>query len=434
MRARQLAQGVVVPVLAAIAGWAAALWHAMADAGIALVAALLLPVATLLAGGIVMSGGASQTALVGPLIAADLLFIGWLARSAATSETALPREAKAPANALLLFLGWALLATYLDGQSVTPLLRVALYAAVTIQLARAGTSRRFLYAAVMVFAVWNVAGGALEGQSRLVGLYVGDPAQMGALILAALTPLVTRELRFLGWQLAALVLVYGLWLTQTRSVWFATIVVGAVWFTGRRSTGRGRTVLVLGVVALIGFEFVGLVTERLDLNADSASYRVDSIMNGIRSGLAHPIFGSGWAHVEYVDGQGQIVQGVEAVVPYNLFINVFTSVGLPGLVLFGAFLWTLLGPLVRRKDAPLLFVGAVLAMSLTEMTIYAGSLLTVLFFIYAGIGLNRPDRLEELPGDDGDGGRVPAGDDEAVLGATARGRDRLWVGQRARRA
>jgi hypothetical protein len=385
--------------LTALSVWAGLKLPLIAGAVLALLVGLLVPGAALLPGSIIATSGGLQTSFVGPLIAADLVMIFWLSRTLGVGpNTRLRSGTRGPIVVLVTFLGWAIFTSGLSGESITPLLRISLYAAILIQLSKAWTNARVLYAVVMAFALINVVGGVAQGQSRLVGLYVGDPAQMGALILAGLIPMVAKELRFPGWWIASGVLVAGLWLTQTRIVWFATIVATTAFIMSRRITRfrRGAVLLILGVGALIGFKVVGEVTFRLGLNADSADYRLDNIAAGLRSGLAHPLTGAGWANPVAVDNLGQVHQGTSTALPYNLFVNVFAATGFPGVILLSLFLWMLLGRLVVRADAPFMFVVVFLAMSLTEMPLFAGSLLTVLFFVYAGLGLSRVGSVSDL--------------------------------------
>ena len=178
----------------------------------------------------------------------------------------------------------------------------------------------------------------------------------------------------------------GISLTQTRGIWFATAVMLAVWVQRRLSVGKVLAIIVIG--AVLGLQVVDRVTETLGLNPSSRDYRAESIEAGIRSGLAHPVLGSGWAAVDRVDAQGRQIASDAIVLPYNLLINVFTSVGTLGVVLLLLWLVALLRLLTPGRGAPLLFVTAFLALSVSEMTLYAGSTLTVLFFVYAGIGVN----------------------------------------------
>ncbi|CAL9677859.1 hypothetical protein SUDANB105_08170 (plasmid) [Streptomyces sp. enrichment culture] len=354
---------------------------------------MLLPPALVLAGAVVLGHGlgiaALQAPLVGPLLITDVLLLLHLLRGLTQWRTGGERNGWTGA-CLALFLAWSFLSTLCAGTSVTPLLRIAVYGAVFLLLSRRGTDRRLVYVGVLCYALVNVVVGMLGGQARLVGVDIDDPFQTGVLLLAALCPLLTSELRFRGrWAVGALLL-WGIFLTQTRSVWFATVVVLVV--RVQRKISVARLVLILAGLAFAGLKTVDLVTEWLGLNSFSAVLRHQSVVNGIRAGLENPLFGTGWGRVSTMEHF--LVSGWDAtrqVMPYNLFVNVFASVGLPALLALVLFLGGLLRRLARRRDAPLLFTVAVLAMSLTEMTLYAGSMQTLLFFVYAGMGIGRPE-------------------------------------------
>jgi hypothetical protein len=356
--------------------------------------ALLLPSGTLLAGAVVLGHGLGnegvKSSLVGPLGLTDLLLLVWLFRSLGQRQTSRGRGSRyaiATLIALIAFLSWSLLVTYIDGASISPLARLVVYGAVFARLAMYGVNRNQIYIPIVLYAVFNIVAGIALGQDRLLGFDIGDPAQMGGLILAALCPLLSRELRFRGRWLIVAMLLCGIILTQTRSVWFATIVVLVVWAQRRLSIRRVITLIVL--LTVIGVVVVGPLTRMLGLNETSADLRIQSISNGMQSGLAHPLLGSGWASISVVDlSSASRAKINQYTLPYNLFVNIFSSVGLPGLLLCLAFFAILLRGLAMTREAPLLFTVAVMAMSITEMTIYAGSTLTILFFIYAGMGLN----------------------------------------------
>ncbi|WBB61984.1 O-antigen ligase family protein [Streptomyces sp. WMMC500] len=364
---------------------------------VAVAAALLLPRGVLLAAAVVTVHGLGTSALmspvVGPLLASDLLLLMYLVRvPVLPRQEGLGAARRLVGPSLALFLAWSLLATVIAGASATPLLRIAVYAAAFMAMSRRGaTERRVVYGVVLCYALVNLAGGVLQGQTRLVGLDIGDPAQAGMLLLAALCPLLSGELRFTGRWVVAAALLGGILLTQTRGVWFAAVVMLVVWRMPRRSPGR--LVVVLLCMAVLGFEIVDSVSQRFGLNGDSVGYRVHSVVNGIRDGMANPVFGSGWGEVSSMEYLRQHLSDTpEEVLPYNLFISVFAFTGVPGLLLLTLFLAVLLISLrAARSDAPLLFTVAVLAMSLSEMTLFAGSMLTLLFFVYAGLSFGRED-------------------------------------------
>lgn len=304
---------------------------------------------------------------MGPLLVSDLLLLAHLLGSLAKQgieKTAL----RAP---VCRWLG-RFLATAYAGAPLPPLLRISVYAAVFVLLSNHGIDRRLLYGVVLGYALVNLVGGVHMGQSRLIGLDIGDPAQTGALLPAALCPLLTSEVRFTGRWVVGAVLLHGLFLTQTRSVWFAPTVVLVVW--AQRKVSLVRIGAVLLVLALLGLGTVDLVTRWFGLNQFSGDLRMLSVINGIRAGMENPV--------------------LDQVMPYNLFVAVFAAVGLPAALLLLLFLEELLRRLAPRRATPLLFTVGVLAMSLVEMTLYAGSMLTVLFFTYAGMGVG-PDRPRE---------------------------------------
>ncbi|MGR8010906.1 O-antigen ligase family protein [Streptomyces hypolithicus] len=350
---------------------------------------MLLPPELLLTGAVVLGHGFAITALqapvAGPLLISDVLLLAYLLRVVAERRPSAERNGSVNLW-LALFLGWSFLATLYAGLTVTPLLRITAYCAVFVLLSRRWVDRRLVYYGVLCYALANLVGGVLLGQQRLLGVDIGDPSQTGALLLAALCPLLTSELRFRGRWFVGAVLFCGIFLTQTRGVWFATVVVLVVW--AQKKLSAVRIAAVLAGLGLAGLQMVGLVTQWLGLNSFSEVLRRQSVVNGIRSGLENPVFGSGWGHVSSMD-HFQVAgwNPTRYVMPYNLFVNVFAAVGLPALLALVLFLGGLLRRQACRRDAPLLFTVAVLAMSLTEMTLYAGSTQTLLFFVYAGMGL-----------------------------------------------
>ncbi|KUO20262.1 hypothetical protein AQJ91_15945 [Streptomyces dysideae] len=363
--------------------------------------ALMLPPVLLLAGAVVtghgLGIGALQEPLMGPLLISDLLLVACMLRTVAQWGAGKAAAAHRSVSIwLVLFLAWAFLVTVCVGIGVTPLLRIAVYGAVFLLLLRRGTDRRLIYGVLLCYALVNLAGGVLQGQPRLIGLDIGDPAQTGALLLAALCPLLTSELRLPGrWALSA-VLLCGIFLTQTRSVWFATVVMVAVWAMKRVSLARVTAVILL--LGLLGMQTVDMVTRWFGLNQFSADLRTQSVMQGIRAGMESPVIGHGWGWMSTLSRPlTPASDTLSQTAPYNLFVSVFASVGLPAVVMLTLFLVGLFRHLAAQRGAPLLFTVGVVAMSLTEMTLYAGSMLTLLFFVYAGMGLG-PDesRVRDL--------------------------------------
>lgn len=67
-----------------------------------------------------------------------------------------------------------------------------------VLLSRRGTDRRLVYLSLLCYALVSVVSGVLGTRQRLVGMDIGDSFQTGVLLLAALCPLLTSELRFRG--------------------------------------------------------------------------------------------------------------------------------------------------------------------------------------------------------------------------------------------
>lgn len=387
-----LAAVVSMFVSAVLLGTRGSAWPLVSALVVLIMLGMLLPPALVLVGAVVLVHGlgisALQAPLLGPLVITDVLLFFHLLRGLTQRRTG--GEGSGWIGAwLALFLAWSFLSTLFAGTPVTPLLRIAVYGAVFLLLSRRRTDRRLIYAGVLCYGLFNLVGGVLAGQTRLVGVDIDDPTQTGVLLLAALCPLLTSELRFRGRRVMSATLLGGIILTQTRSVWFATIVVLVVW--AQRQVSVARLVFILAGLALAGLTTVDVVTEWLGLNSFSGELRHQSVVNGIRAGLENPFLGSGWGHVstmDYFQVTGR--DAMRQVMPYNLFVNVFASVGLPALLALLSFLGGLLRRLVRHRDAPLLFTMAVLATSLTEMTLYAGSMQTLLLFVYAGMGIGCP--------------------------------------------
>ncbi|MFK4106524.1 O-antigen ligase family protein [Streptomyces sp. NPDC019531] len=344
----------------------------------------------MLAGAVVLGHGLGMAGLQAPvaglLLISDVLLLTYLLWSLAQRPTGKAAPTGLVGLFLVVFLAWSFLATTHAGASVTPLLRITVYGAVFLILARRGADRRLLYGIVLCYALVNVVGGVWQGQTRLIGLDVGDPGQLGALLVAALCPLLTAELRFAGRWIIGAVLLYGIYLTQTRSVWFATIVVLVIW--AQKKLSLYKVIVILLLLAALGLMAVDWVTQEFGLNEYSTYLRTQSIVNGIHNGLEHPLLGSGWGQVASMSHfQPLTSEAVDPVYPYNLFIGVLTFAGAPGVLMLVMFFGGLLRHLVSRRQAALLVTLDFLAHSVAEMSLYAGSMQTLLFFIYAGMGL-----------------------------------------------
>jgi len=173
-------------------------------------------------------------------------------------------------------------------------------------------------------------------------------------------------------------------LTQTRGIWIAglglLLVVAMPWLA------RGRVRLAGALVAVVAVSLVvePQVTSLLELNPNTRPYRVATISEGLELIEENPVFGVGWAA-----GTASLPESLAP--PYNLWVNTAASVGIPGLLILGGFLFLLVKAAYSAAGAVprtlLAYLGAFLILSLGEMTLYANSPLTIEFFTLSGIGL-----------------------------------------------
>jgi O-antigen ligase len=153
----------------------------------------------------------------------------------------------------------------------------------------------------------------------------------------------------------------GLIFSQTRAAWLATIVVlaicglGAVWIA-RQRTGSWRPGLVaLGIVVLVmamaALLFHELLIARLlkqsdtvvrvlsgnwnDMPLDPVGYRIYAWREGIIAWLERPLFGHGPA-IDLFRFRGREHPALDFLMHFhNVYINLLSTWGLVGLLLFG---------------------------------------------------------------------------------------------------
>jgi hypothetical protein len=283
---------------------------------------------------------------------------------------------------LVGFIGWAWLSVVANGVDPYPLARISLYATVSVLLALTGQdSSRTAWAIVAYTAATTVL--TLPNlPQRLAGAYIGDPQQYGMLLLAALaiSLLLPTRVRYLRPPLVIL-FVFALIATRTRGVWLAALVLGAVWLSSRYDVSRRQLVGMTVVIVAMGFVLYGPVTDRFRLNPQSAEVRQESINEGIIRGRQRPLIGVGWASFS-TDPSSALQSTLPS--PFNVFVTLFAYTGLVGLGLFCIWAWRLIETMLRRRAwRPLLFVLPFLVLSLSEPSLYAGSLMTILFFLFA---------------------------------------------------
>jgi hypothetical protein len=330
-----------------------------------------------------------DTSFISPFQVADVLLLVFVARGAAHLLIG-PHPPSGMRNVssvwLLLFLGWAWASLAAVGSWDTALAlgRVSLYGAAFFFAARDESLARPLLYTVVVSAAAEVAFGVVRAgapDTRLVGTY-GDPHQLGILLLAALP--VTLLLPRIWVRVPALVIVVaGLFLTYTRGIWIAgtaELALLALPFMRRYVVRVG---LVAAVVTGVALWLQERVSQQFNLSAQSLPLRVRSWETALSLIRDDPVLGSGWAV--------GLKLGPLGTPPYNVWLNLGASTGVPGVLLFIVFVGVLTWELARSRQAvaraTLVFLAGFLVLSLGEMTLYAAAGGTILFFIVSGSGL-----------------------------------------------
>ncbi|MBB3228581.1 O-antigen ligase [Luteibacter sp. Sphag1AF] len=184
-----------------------------------------------------------------------------------------------------------------------------------------------------------------EGRIQYVGIF-NDPNDLGLLFAATLPMAVFLSKRggFLGrvfWLAGALLLLYAVYLTNSRGALLAVLVVAGVYVWHKRGL---LTAGVLGAVGLAAMKLVSARMQELDADEESALGRVDAWYSGLHMFTSHPIFGVGAGNfTEYND-----------LTAHNSFVLVLAETGFVGFVLWLAFVgysfWMMLTVLRYKPD------------------------------------------------------------------------------------
>jgi len=356
---------------------------------------LWMPLGVILAGAILSVRTLAPIDIVGDISGSDLLIMLVIARLVARMISSDSLPISVPSQWLLLFTLWLWFTTVIAEESVTPILRLTVYAFLSIVLAAQSSPRtKNVYLIFGGYAVFElIVSIPAELPGRVLGSTIGDPHQLSILCLAALAPLLAaaRTFTFPGRRLLIAFLVVGVLLTRTRGAWGALLVLLVVSQMSRLS-GK-RLVAILVSFATAGLILYGPVTQAFGLYAQSKSIREETVLRGMRAGIDSPFVGVGWdaeLGLLYAPPKSQVLTAARTQ-PFNVFVSVFAFTGIPGLILWVGFLAHLLRLAIARCRAGFLFLSAFLAFSLSEMTIYAGALGTIIFFVYAGIAQRRPE-------------------------------------------
>ena len=280
-----------------------------------------------------------------PLMSVSLLlaFIGWLAAGARTSGA--PQFLLLPLFVLVAMAsqvanGWAGGIFQVLDQMGPSLIVFFVLATAVSDPRRASAAFAVIGLSAMVLALhsaqqaahgvgWTGMTLGEDGRVRYVGIF-NDPNDLGLLFVMALPMLLYLSSRagFLGrwcWRGGALLLLYGIYLTQSRGTQLAVLLMGAVYLWQRRGLATAATLSVGGLIGLMLLPS-SRMTE-LDVDEPSAFGRVDAWYEGLDMFKAHPLLGV---------GAGNFTDYNE-LTAHNSFVLVLAETGFLGFLAWLAF-------------------------------------------------------------------------------------------------
>lgn len=193
---------------------------------------------------------------------------------------------------------------------------------------------------------WTGVGMVEDGRIQYVGIF-NDPNDLGLLFVAALPMAVYLSgggglMRRMFWLAGAALLLYGIYLTNSRGAMLAVLVVGGGYVWYRRGMATAGTLAVLGLVCM---KMLSSRMQELDPDEDSAAGRVDAWYEGLHMFLSHPLFGVGAGNfTEY-----------NYLTAHNSFVLVLAETGFFGFITWLAFVgysFWMMATVVRTKTPP----------------------------------------------------------------------------------
>ena len=168
-----------------------------------------------------------------------------------------------------------------------------------------------------------------DGRVRYVGIF-NDPNDLGLLFVMALPMVLYLASRagFLGrwfWRAGALLLLFGVYLTQSRGTQLAVLLMVAVYLWQRRGAATAVSLSLAGLVGLMLLPS-SRMTE-LDVDEPSAFGRVDAWYEGLDMFKTHPLLGV---------GAGNFTDYNE-LTAHNSFVLVLAETGFLGFLTWLAF-------------------------------------------------------------------------------------------------
>jgi hypothetical protein len=378
----------VVVACAAAIGVLGARAPAIAIGAVILALIAWMPAWLLLVGAIASARGfdvvLSRSGLVSWQTASVFLAGAAVAKWMLAPKTRSARPSSATTLLIVAFMIWLLITSIATGTVLTAPLQLAPFAILPIVYSTDAGSEERLLRAIVWLALLELIVSISQRQTRLVGVHVNDPHQMGFLLIAALAIVLGRSITIRNRHYVIAALVLGILATRTRGVWLSAIVLLALWVVPRL-TGA-RVFAVIGGFVLMGALLFTPATKAFDLNPHSAQLRNDSVSEGLKVATHHPLFGVGWTSASVQRGRGAVRPLGDR--PYDVFVFLAVVGGFPAAVLFGALLVHGLRLSTRRHFGALLLFGAFMSFSVSEMTLYPGSLTAPLFFVFLAIAAN----------------------------------------------
>jgi putative inorganic carbon (HCO3(-)) transporter len=175
---------------------------------------------------------------------------------------------------------------------------------------------------------WTGATLVEDGRIQYVGIF-NDPNDLGLLFVAVLPMalylgLHGKFLRRVFWLAGAALLLYGVYLTNSRGALLAVLVIGGVYVWYRQGA---VTAGVLGALGLAGMKLLSSRMNELDADESSAAGRVDAWYEGLHMFLSQPLFGVGAGN--FTDHNN--------LTAHNSLVLVLAETGFAGFVLWLAF-------------------------------------------------------------------------------------------------
>ena len=176
---------------------------------------------------------------------------------------------------------------------------------------------------------WTGMGPSADGRIQYIGIF-NDPNDLGLLFVTVVPMALYLSSRggLLGrlfWLAGAGLLLYGVYLTNSRGAMLAVLVVGGVYIWRHRGMA---TAAVLGIIGLTGMKLLSSRMQELDVDESSAFGRVDAWYEGLHMFMSRPLFGIGAGNfTEY-----------NYLTAHNSFVLVLAETGLFGYITWLAFI------------------------------------------------------------------------------------------------